>query len=250
MNSGNNKRCWLILSLNIRGINSEGKWDAIRSKISESKSDIICLQETKKESFDISCIKKFCTPQLDSFAFLPSIGACGGSLIVWNGSKLSREEIFQNEFAQSVELTCKLSELSWILTNVYAPCTPEGKVIFFYWFRDISMPDDLNWLIVGDFNLIRSPKNRNKPSGNLQEMFAFNEEISRLRLVEIRLKGCKFTWTNKQLNPLLERLGWFFTSNSWTTTLPNTVASAMSRALSGGETLISFLIFSRDWPKQ
>jgi hypothetical protein len=91
------------------------------------------------------------------------------------------------------------------------------------------MPPDVKWLVVGDFNLIRSRANRNKPGGNVQKMFAFNEAISNLRLVEIPLRRCKYTWTNKQQNPLLERLDWFFTSNAWTTALPNTYASTLSR---------------------
>jgi hypothetical protein len=64
--------------------------------------------------------------------------------------------------------------------------------------------------VVGDFNLIRTPQNINKPGGNISEMFAFNEAISSLSMVEIPLKGCKYTWTNKKQDPLLERLDWFF----------------------------------------
>jgi hypothetical protein len=60
-------------------------------------------------------------------------------------------------------------------------------------------------------------------------MFAFNEAISSLRLVELPLRGCKYTWTNKQQSPLLERLDWFFTSNAWTSVFPDTYASALSR---------------------
>jgi hypothetical protein len=30
--------------------------------------------------------------------------------------------------------------------------------------------DDIDWLIVGDSNLIRSPSDRNKPGGNINEM--------------------------------------------------------------------------------
>jgi hypothetical protein len=37
-----------ILSRNIRGINSETKWNSLRNNISDSKCDIICIQETKK----------------------------------------------------------------------------------------------------------------------------------------------------------------------------------------------------------
>lgn len=98
------------------------------------------------------------------------------------------------------------------------------------WFRNISMLDDFTWLIIGDFNLLRNPGNRNKPGGGAQEMLAFNEAISRLSLTEIPLKSCKFTftWTNKWQNPLLERLDWFFFSNLWTALCPNTTVSTLS----------------------
>jgi hypothetical protein len=45
-------------------------------------------------------------------------------------------------------------------------------------------------------------------------MYLFNEDISKLGIVEIPLKGQRFTWSNKQFPPLLERLDWFFTSVS------------------------------------
>jgi hypothetical protein len=91
------------------------------------------------------------------------------------------------------------------------------------------MSDNVKWLVVGDFNLIRSPENRNKEGGNIHEMMAFNDAISRLRLVELPLKGCKYTWTNKHSSPLLERLDWFFTSNAWTTLLPNSFVTGLVR---------------------
>ena len=68
------------------------------------------------------------------------------------------------------------------------------------------MPDTVNWLLVGDFNLYRSSKDRNKPRGDHLEMYLFNEAISALGLVELPLKGRRFTWTNKQFQPLFERL--------------------------------------------
>jgi exonuclease III len=229
MNSDHYKSNWTILSWNVRGINSEQRWEAIRGKVIEAKCDILCLQETKRASFDEHYIRKFCPRSLDDFAFLPSTGNSGGSLIVWNSSKFFGHLSFQNEYAQSVEFTCKLSGEVWILTNVYAPCTSEGKMAFLNWFKHIEMPDEVKWLIVGDFNLIRSQENRNKPGGNIQEMLAFNDAISNLRLVELPLKGCKYTWTNKQHNPLLERLDWFFSSNARTTFLPNSFATGLVR---------------------
>jgi hypothetical protein len=38
---------------------TEGKWDLIRNKIQETSCDILCLQETKRETFDLQYIRKF-----------------------------------------------------------------------------------------------------------------------------------------------------------------------------------------------
>ena len=60
------------------------------------------------------------------------------------------------------------------------------------------MPDNFPWLLVGDFNLMRRPKNRNKPGGDINEMLLFNEALSALGVIELPLQGKKFTWSNKQ----------------------------------------------------
>jgi hypothetical protein len=49
----------------------------------------------------------------------------------------------------------------------------------------------------------------------VQDMMLFNDAISNQRLEELKLNGNKFTWTNKQSSPLLERLDWMFASASW-----------------------------------
>lgn len=116
----------------------------------------------------------------------------------------------------------------WILTNIYAPCTPLGKREFIRWFRNIQLPDLIDWLIIGDFNLYRSPEDRNRPGADFSEMFLFNEAISALGLVELPLRGKRFTWMNKQHPPLLERLDWFFTSACWTLSYPNTEVTSLA----------------------
>lgn len=82
---------------------------------------------------------------------------------------------------------------SWILTSVYGPCDSKGKIEFMHWFENIQMPHDVEWLIVGDFNLYRKPKDRNRPGANIADMFLFNSAISALGLVEIPLHGRRFT---------------------------------------------------------
>lgn len=64
-------RDWKVLCWNMRGLNSDGKWNSIRDRVTESACDVICLQETKKDSFDLSFIKNFCPPVFDSYLFVP-----------------------------------------------------------------------------------------------------------------------------------------------------------------------------------
>lgn len=201
----------------------------MRSKIYEVKCDIICIQETKREHFDSAYIRKFCPQQFDCFEYLPSIGASGGCLTIWKSIAFHRNLSYMNEYGLSMDFTCTHSGIKWILTNIYAPCTDEGKLLFLEWFQNVDMPADCNWLIVGDFNLMRSQEDRNKLGGNVNEMLLFNEAISAQGLIELPLQGRAYTWSNKQQSPLLERLDWFFTSSTWTTEFPQSTVMALSR---------------------
>jgi exonuclease III len=97
------------MNWNLRGINSEKKWLALYNKIEESGCDIICLQETKRELFDLTYIKKFCPKRFNKFEFVPSVGASGGLIIIWNGDLFNGEFAFHNEFSISVNFKSNLS---------------------------------------------------------------------------------------------------------------------------------------------
>jgi hypothetical protein len=153
-------------------------------------------------------------------------------IIIWNGTLFKGELLFQNEFSLSVKFTCKISETTWIMTNIYGPCSSERKNAFIDWFNNIDMPDDSDWLILGDFDFIRNPTDRNKQGGDINEMLAFNDSISKLGLIELPLKGRNFTWSNMQQDPLLERLDWFFTSSSWTLNYPTTLVYPLVKPIS------------------
>jgi len=94
-----NVKNWKILCWNVRGINSVSKWDSVRDKIVESGCDIVCLQETKRESFDLHYIKNFCPPAFDTFEFLPSVGASGGIITIW-------KSLFLKDILFSIILFC------------------------------------------------------------------------------------------------------------------------------------------------
>jgi exonuclease III len=98
-----------VLYHNIRGINSDRKWNSTKNKIQEIGCDIICLQETKRENFGHDYMRNFTPRSFDNFCFVPSVGNSRGTMISWKGSKFQRQVIFENEYAQSVEFLSKLT---------------------------------------------------------------------------------------------------------------------------------------------
>jgi endonuclease/exonuclease/phosphatase family metal-dependent hydrolase len=99
---------------------------------------------------------------------------------------------------------------------------------FINWLYNLTIPPDTLWLLLGDFNFIRSSKNRNKPGGDVNDMFIFNDIIGHLGLVELPIKGRMYTWSNMHQQPLLEQLDWFFTTPTWTTHFPYTLVLPMA----------------------
>ena len=83
---------------------------------------------------------------------MPSVGASGGILVAWKSCFFTGFEIFLNEFAISIAFSSQFNNDSWILTSVYGPCDTDGKNAFMDWFENIQMLDDIQWLVVGDFN--------------------------------------------------------------------------------------------------
>ena len=130
----------------------------------------MCQQETKRDSFDLAFIKKFCPAKLNDFAFVPSVGASGGMIICWDNGLFDGHLSFSNNFVVSVDFYSRHNGDSRTFTNIYAPCTPMGKCQFIDWFKNVKVPDDIHWLIVGDFNLIGKPEDRNKPGADIQEV--------------------------------------------------------------------------------
>jgi endonuclease/exonuclease/phosphatase family metal-dependent hydrolase len=91
---------------------------------------------------------------------------------------------------------------------------------------------------VGDFNLYRSPENRNRVGADINDMFLFNGTISHLGLSEISLQGKKFTWSNMQQPPLLEKLDSVFTDSRWTLSFLKTTCKALSMEVSDHTPLV------------
>jgi exonuclease III len=144
-------------------LNLEARQREVRSKIEESECDIICLQETKCEVFDWKLIRIFCPKRYNNFAYSPSRGASGGIIVLWNASVFSGVLVEVQRFGLIVKFTSSHNNASWTLVSVYGPCQGIERDNFVRWLYNLQIPISENWLLVGDFNFIRSHENRNKP---------------------------------------------------------------------------------------
>lgn len=225
-------RNWNILNWNIRGLNDDDKQRAVRAKIEESACSVVCIQETKKEVIDCSFMKKVVPKRFNKFAYAPSQGASGGILMAWVDAALEGQVLYISDFAISVQFRSRHNAETWTLTTVYGPCHGEKRDLFVQWLYDLDVDPESNWMIVGDFNFYRSVEDRNREGANFNDMNIFNSIITNLGIIEIPLKGRKFTWSNMQQSPLLEQLDWCFTSLAWTTNYPNTLLMPMAKPTS------------------
>ena len=173
----------------MRGLNSEARQLAVKQKIDESGCSIICLQETKCMHIDQRFLRKFCPRRFDNFVYMPSSGASGGLLIIWNSAFFSGKLIQAHSYGIIVEFTSAHTSEVWTLVSVYGPCQNPARDEFAQWLYNLNIQYDEKWLLLGDFNFMRPLENRNLPGGNVNDIFLFNEIIGHLGLVELPIKG-------------------------------------------------------------
>ena len=58
------------------------------------------------------------------------------------------------------------------------------------------MHPDVDLIVMGDFNFVRDPQDRNRPGGDVNDILLFHEAISNLSQIELPMKGRKYSWSN------------------------------------------------------
>ena len=110
-------------------------------------------------------------------------------MTIWNSAIFDGKLVDTQVFGMVIHFTSVHNAESWTLVNVYGPCEQQSRDLFVDWLYHLSIPFDANWLLLGDFNFIRSMDKRNFPGGDVNDMFIFNEIIGHLGLLEFPLKG-------------------------------------------------------------
>ena len=229
-----------LFTWNVRGLNDSIKCGDILSELLTAAPDVVLLQETKLSSVPPPQKKyySFLPRHLDDYSFIPSYGAVGGVLTAWNSSVLQASSTSLTDHTLSVCLSSTSSNLSLYVTNVYGPPSHNDRQTFLDELRMINPPADVPWILIGDFNMIRFPHEKNNTNFHPHEANAFNDFVNDTCLIELPLLDRAFTWSNKRSSPTLERLDRAFINLAWDAVFPNSTLSSMTRRTSDHVPLI------------
>jgi len=138
---------------------------------------------------------------------IPAVGSRGGLITAWNTNLFKQQSYIARQYSLTISLASTSSELSFSLTNVYAPADHAFTDAFLHELRDLSSNVIGAWLLIGDFNLLRATFDKNNTLFSQTLADSFNACINSLALLELPLLDRLFTWSNKRQIPTLRPPG-------------------------------------------
>lgn len=115
-----------IISWNVRGLGEWGKRKDIKDFLLNCSPNIVLLQETKLKEVGAFDIRSIWGVRCKDWIFLPSCGASGGVLIMWDTKFASKVEAIYGSFSVSVLLEVK-GRGRWWFSSIYGPPSQEGE---------------------------------------------------------------------------------------------------------------------------
>lgn len=199
--SKSKKKKMRCLFWNVRGLGNKARRRQLKVVIKERDVDLLCVQETKKESFTNKELNSFQGDKSFSRSWKAARGASGGILIGINSELMEVLENHVGAFFLSCLVKTKCDNFCWEFIGVYGPVNDSLKPVFL---------DDLRWhiqfrqhpyIIGGDLNMYRFASEKSNTNLDTRAMGLFNSFISYFDLRDLYRSGPRFTWTNKQDTP-------------------------------------------------
>ncbi|XP_026450908.1 uncharacterized protein LOC113351051 [Papaver somniferum] len=209
-----------ILSWNVRGLCSNDRRLIVKKMIGLLQAPIVILQETKMMRCSDHDIQQICGHSNFGWTFQQSVGNSGGMIILWDKDFLEVKESLVGDYSLSIYCVNKHDGFFWVLTNIYGPNKPHERADFWEELDNICGYWDLPWCLGGDFNTIKCCDEKKNCNTITKSMKDFAEFISQHNLIDLPLKGARYTSSNGQINPVMRRLDRFLISPSFELQFP------------------------------
>lgn len=224
-----------IITYNVRGLGRGVKWAAIRHLVKRETVDMLCIQETKKDTVDKSMCQAIWGDPTVPWEVQPTMNSAGGILCMWSEKafKLERRAI-GNGF---IWLTGKWiqEDVQVNIVSIYSPCDVQNKRNLWEAIKQLKTTNQGGlWCILGDFNSIRDPSERmgvgqrGVEESNIKE---FNDWIDELEVDEAPWVGKNFTWIRPN-GVTRSKLDRFLLSPEWLAKWPGSTQHPLERNFS------------------
>jgi hypothetical protein len=146
-----------------------------------------------------------------------------------------REECFEvgewrkGSFFLSALVLHRQRNLKWWCILVYGPADHSRTAEFLGELEREVLACRFPVVVAGDFNLIRDARDKNNANLDWPRIHSFNDAIAAMSLREVTRVGARYTWTNKQLNPVRCVLDRVFVSPAWEASFPLCTLKAITR---------------------
>jgi hypothetical protein len=205
---------------NLRGFGAPGRKSQIREFFNREHLDFAGFQETIKAQFSTADLLSIDLRGRFAWCDVPAIGRSGGMLLGVNEDAFEVLEWHKGYFYIRVGVRQLENNVKWSFFVVYGPADHRRTAEFLGELTQAVGACDLPLVLGGDFNLLRGAEDKNNDDIDWPRVHRFNDCIANLALREIRRGGARYTWTNKQLNPVRCVLDRVFVSTEWEIMFP------------------------------
>ncbi|KAF5461248.1 hypothetical protein F2P56_021060 [Juglans regia] len=221
-----------IVSWNVRGLHDPNKRLQVRNLLRQWKGDIICLQETKLEDISRQIVRSLWRGQHVGWSFLPSNGASGGVLVMFDTRVVERVEECVGDFTVACSFVNIDDGFKWAFVGVYGPNLDSKRRLLWEELAGVLSWWEIPCCIGGDFNISRFPSERSGVSHLTAAMRDFSDFISEQELMDLPLSGGTFTWSNNRDCPSWSRIDRFLLTPDWEAHFPDVVQRRLPRLCS------------------
>lgn len=223
---------------NVRGLGTTHRRGLVLKHIVQKNLDFVGIQETIKQEFSDHELKEMAGSVDFVWKWIPAKGHSGGLLVGVKVESLEIEQVELADFFLGCLVRNRITNFRFWILNVYGPAHHDLSGEFILDLSNFCSREILPMVLRGDFNLIRSNKDRNQGQGDPKLMELFNNFIGSFQLRDIFVSGVKYTWSNRQKIPTMEKLDRILVTSNWDLNYSKSFACSKARIGSDHSPLI------------
>ncbi|KAL9673474.1 hypothetical protein QQ045_029732 [Rhodiola kirilowii] len=196
-----------VITWNVRGANGRRKQLALRRLRCKFQMNMVFIQETKIRKLEDKVVEALWGGEKFSWFGSDAEDSSGGLLTIWEPDFLQLISKVSGRSFTLVHGTIKENQLEVTINflNVYAPNTGKEKMLLWESLVELKASFSGEWVIGGDFNSVLLEEERSRSTFNGNDANLFQDFIQAMEVLDLPLKGRRFTWGNTKGASRLDR---------------------------------------------